>query len=106
MFCGHDFAICRTSTIHIPYNDDTPLVLTSQVIKNTTHVYCLFLDVRGGINDSDQLTGMYIDDSETLQGFIANPVPEPASLFLLLGGLPGLLALRRRKRRTPSLGSD
>ena len=52
-----------------------------------------------GINDSGQLTGMYVDASETPQGFIANPVPEPGSLFLLLGGLPGLLALRRRRRR-------
>jgi hypothetical protein len=53
-----------------------------------THLY--------GINDAGTIVGSYENASGGYSGFIATPVPVPASLLLLGPGLVGLAALRRR----------
>ncbi len=46
-------------------------------------------------NDVGMLVGVYSDASGNEGAFLAVPVPEPAAAWLLLGGLAGLVALRR-----------
>ena len=52
-----------------------------------------FAGVGRGLNDSDQIVGSYIT-----QGFLATPVPEPASVLLFASGLAGVGLLLRRKK--------
>jgi hypothetical protein len=48
-----------------------------------------------GINDSDEITGFYVDAATGLQrGFIANVVPEPATFGMMLAGSLVLISLR------------
>lgn len=63
-----------------------------------------FFDVPGssqtfilGGNELGVLVGDYSDANGNLGAFLAMPVPEPAAAWLLLGGLAGLVALRRRQ---------
>ena len=52
-----------------------------------------------GLNDSDQIVGTYLGSAGD-HGFLATPVPEPASFVLLAAGLAGLGFLRRRVVRS------
>ena len=49
-----------------------------------------------GLNNLGQITGAYLDDTG-IHGFIAQPVPEPASWLMMLAGL-GLIGLMIRRR--------
>lgn len=51
--------------------------------------------IQGG-NDLGALVGVYYDVDFNQGAFLAVPVPEPAAAWLLLAGLAGLPALRRR----------
>jgi hypothetical protein len=54
------------------------------------------VDSTGGVNDADEFVGTYSDSSGT-HGFIASfATPEPSTGFLAVGGLLGIVALKRR----------
>ena len=56
--------------------------------------YSSFPGYARGLNDSDQIVGSYL----ATHGFLATPVPEPASFLLFASGLAGVGLLLRRKR--------
>jgi len=54
-----------------------------------------------GITNSGEITGFYSDASGVFHGFVASPVPEPASLSLAgVGFLAAWLAKRKAKAAT------
>jgi uncharacterized membrane protein len=64
----------------------------------TTLTYPSALDTgAAGINDAGWIVGEYLDASDVTHGFVATPVPLPASVFLLGSGLIPLAWARRKK---------
>jgi len=49
-----------------------------------------------GINDNGDIVGFFVDAAGNTDGFFGTPVPEPSTVILLISGLAGLLAARRR----------
>jgi hypothetical protein len=53
-----------------------------------------------GINDKGQVVGFYVNGFDNTIGLLADPVPEPSAVALVLGGLAlGLTRARRSTRR-------
>ena len=56
-----------------------------------------------GVNDLGQLVGFFTDANDNMIGFVATPVPEPATFALLGAGLLAVAGARRRRRAKPPL---
>ncbi len=52
-----------------------------------------------GVNDKGQIVGFYVNADDNTIGLLANPVPEPSELTLVLSGLIGLGLTCVRRRR-------
>jgi probable HAF family extracellular repeat protein len=53
-----------------------------------------------GINDAGQIVGVFNDATGNPHGFVATPVPEPATWLPFGSGLVGLMCRRRRRAVT------
>lgn len=74
--------VCTTSTLSCVQYDDP------NGIGTTTF---------NGVNDKGQIVGFYVDGNDNTIGLLADPVPEPSALTLLLGGLIAMAATRLRR---------
>jgi hypothetical protein len=57
--------------------------------------------VFNGVNDQGQIVGFYTNGAGNTIGLLANPIPEPSSIFLLGGALIALSVALRRRRASP-----
>jgi hypothetical protein len=82
---------------------------TSAIFGSIVHGYSYSLlsvplavsSVGEGLNDNNWVVGGYTDANGVGHGFLAAPVPEPATAWMWLGAAAGLLVLRRRPGSMP-----